>query len=1014
MNNQLLLRRSTLLLASAALAAASAVSAHTPLTRIDHQAEAAAKASGPFSATLATAKNQPSGNGLQVELTLTPYAGDPDECGDDSSVEVRVGDQVNLCYTLHNTSGQALSHQSLTDSVDGDLLAWAPIQIAPGQSHRFVRTIVATGDSTRSANWTGFWTLPAYAVDDTAAPNFIDISTTGSNVGFTPGNGDDNEFTAIQAGFPLRLYGVASTDLCVSNDGFIGFADPVCEAPSFSEPPPGYSYNAEIPVPVTSYYINVPGFLAPMWNNLYDAPGAVYVQTLGTAPNRSYVVQWDNLYHYAISTTGVTFQVVFEEATDTIRYEYRDTAFGNPADHGAWATVGLQGDPRGLYSSYSYYQPSLQPNSAIVWTYTPAVEETASSGSVSISAGDPVLSVTQSSLAGLAGPGTSTTATLSFRNDGNRDLNWSLEEAPGGSGAHLPRVPRYLSASANDTLRFDATDRPSKLPAHPGYGVASAPDNARQGGFSVPTYAFSPLRPGLVTFDALDPASTVSQISNNSDVIYAATFLDNDFSRLWVIVQDSWTVPPGTYGTVDTTTGAFTELGRIHGARGNYWSALTQDPLTGMVYSTNLSNNPFFPDSYLYTIDFATGRATEIGELNGPGIHPARYFPALAIAPDGLMYGVDGLAQTLIAINKQTAYATPIGSLGLNIRFGQGMTFDHVTGDLYWAALHDLGNENYVTEIRVLDPLTALSQPIATMPPAAGYPIDQFGDIAIARPAAGCIGTGEVPWLSIDGPTSGVLAPGATHNVQVQLDAGDLDHGLYEAMLCVFGDDPRRRAAAVAVLLAVMDPTPLHDQTVSETEYRLFNNTIVAPQGATALSAESADDFVVDGKGWNVQAVGFTAYGNPGHLPPATVNVRVLADNGAGAPGDDVVCSASASPRFSLGAPDQHVVFLSSACKLTPGTYWVAWSFANVDLTTPILGFAGAIEDQHGAPGHWRNPQGGLGFGCTTWSPFGQCGNLVDPAAHDLSFSVYATPVAPDCADVIWRNGFEAEPDACF
>ena len=50
---------------------------------------------------------------------------------------------------------------------------------------------------------------------------------------------------------------------------------------------------------------------------------------------------------------------------------------GNEADNGAWSTVGLQGDPNGLFTKYSYYQPSLRPNSAIEWTFTPAVSASA-------------------------------------------------------------------------------------------------------------------------------------------------------------------------------------------------------------------------------------------------------------------------------------------------------------------------------------------------------------------------------------------------------------------------------------------------------------------------------------------------------------------------------------------------------------------------------------------------------------------------------------------------------------
>lgn len=1000
-----------LVLASAITTAVSASNTLIPTTTIDRHALMAEQTLSAGLVSVSTG-NVARGGDLAISLTVTPYTGDPNECGSQTEVDVRVGDQVNICYTLTNNSTQTLTHQSLTDSVDGDLLSWEALPIPAGQSHRVVRTIIASDDTTRSANWTGFATLPSYSLDDQAAPAFIDIASTGTDIGFVPDNGDDNEFTAVQAGFPVRLYGEASTDLCVSIDGFIGFDDAVCESPSpGSQPPPGYSFHQDIPTSVGWGRINVPGYLAPNWSNLGDGPGRVYVQTLGTAPNRTYIVQWDDLHHYAFSDSGVTFQVQFHEATDTIRYEYQATAFGNWADDGAAATVGLQGDPRGLYEKYSYYEASLRPNSAIVWTYTPSVDQSAASGDVSIFAGDPVLAVAQSSVAGVTVPDGSTQATLTVRNDGNRNLNWRVDQAPGTSSAHIPTVPRHFSSIAGGPTAAVA-------PQHGARGTLAATGGtivpgSRGNPFAVPAYAISFMRPGVVSFDALDPAGTLTPVNAATDWIYAASFLDNDFSKLWVIVLDSWDYYPGTYGTVDVATGVFTELGRISGAPANNWSGLTQDPLTGMVYAANFSNNPWSAEGALYTLDFDTGQATRIGLIDGPGVHPVRFISGLAISPDGLMYGLDLYGQTLIAINKTTGYASVIESLGLDVRYAQDIEFDQSTGDLYWAALYNIGGDNFTAEMRVIDPITALSQPIAPIPPGGSQSFDEYTALAIARPSAGCIAPGDVPWLSFDGITEGTLTPGATQDVNVGLDATGLSPGLYEATICVFGDDPRRRAIAVPVAMAVMESQPLFDQSVDNTDLRLFNNNVVAPQGTGVLSAESADDFVVDGNGWTVTAFGFTAFGNAGNPVPAAVNLRVLADNGSGAPGDEALCSVQAATAFSIDADNRIAVFLPGGCHLPPGTYWVAWSFANINIATPNIGFAGAIADQTGSPGLWRNPAGALGYGCTSWSPFASCGALVDDSARDLAFSVYATADTGDCSDVILRDGFEGTPDPC-
>lgn len=1006
-------RHALLLLVSGAACSAAAA---TTTSRIERRLADAVPQHGVAVTQAATASSgqgvSKGGNGASLALTVLPYAGDPDACGTQTAVEVRVGDQVNLCYTLTNTGMLPLTHHTLTDSLDGDLLAFEPVTVAPGQSHAFVRTVVAAADTTRSASITSYSTLPRYAMDDDATPGFVDIADTGTDIGFVPGDGDDNEFVAVQAGFPLRLYGLESSDLCVSIDGFVGFADAQCVTPSPGvQPQPGYSFNADIPTPLGfagQSRINVPGYIAPYWTNVDDGPGRVYVQTLGAAPDRRFVIQWDDLRHYMLSTSTVTFQAIFEESGDTIRFEYRGTAFGNDADNGARGTVGLQGDPRGLYAKYSFDQPALRPDSAIAWTYTPSVDTSATGNEVSISAGDPVLAVAQPVVSALAVADGTAQATLTVRNDGTRDLTWALAEAPGASRQHLPRVARHVSRPSTAT----PTTGEASHAAPSARGVTGPTQPSRvmlRGGFGVPTFAVSYLRPGLVGFDALDPTATYTPLNASTDWIYAAAFLDNDFSRLWVIVLDSWDYMPGTYGTVDVSTGVFTVRGRITGAPSHNWSGLTQDPLTGMVYATNFSYNPYAADGTLYTIDVESGAARRIGPIQGAGLHPVRFISGLAVSPDGRMYGLDLYGQSLIAVDKTTGAASVIESLGLDVRYAQDIEFDQATGDLYWAALYSPGGQALIGEMRVIDPVTALSQPIAPLPPAGDQSFDEFTALAIAHPSVGCVAPGDVPWLSFAGTTSGVLVPGGTQDVDVLFDATGLAPGTYAATICVFGDDPRRHALPVRVMLAVTDAAPILAQQASDLTLGLFNNQVVAPQGTAVLSAESADDFTVDGHGWTVSAFAFTVAANGSNPLPPTLNVRVVADDGNGMPSSQAVCSVEAQAAFPLASEHAMLVFLPEPCALAPGTYWVAWSFADVDISSAQFGFAVAVPEQQGAAGLWRNPGGALGFGCTSWSPFAGCGTLVAPAARDLAFSVYATPARPTCVGIM-SDDFEDTP----
>lgn len=936
---------------------------------------------------------------LEVRVTVAAYAGDPDACGTATSVEVNAGDQVNVCYTLTNNGSQTLTHQSLVDSIDGRILAYDPTAIAPGQSHHYVRTVVAQEDTTRTVTWTGYSAIASYAFDDSVTPDFIDISATGTDIGIPPGDIANNELRPLVADFPVRFYGRSSTALCISNDGVISYDDAACTTPfPGTQPDPGLSWNQDLPA---SIGLNLPTIIAPMWGDLDDGPGRVYAQTLGTAPNRRLVVQWNELKSYILADTAATFEVVFTENSDVIRFEYRNTVFGNDADNGNWATVGLQADPAGLYTKYSYQQPALRSNSAIRWTFSPEVASSATSAAANISAGLPALSVAQTGVNALVAPGGTATRSFEVANAGNRDLHWSLGEAPGGSRAHFPRRERYV-APAQPSLSAKPGTRATAFPA---FGKPQPLKSAAQvlGELGVPTYGISALRPGLTRFDALAPLATYTPLGNSDDWIYSATFIGNDFGKLYVIVNDSWTLAPGSYGWVDTINGQFHLMGRLQGARTSTWGGMAQDPVTGTVYAINFADTFGSAAAELYSIDFTTGRAQRVGAIDGPGVHPVRYISGLAISPAGLMYGIDLYGQSLIAIDKFSGAAAVVESLGLNVQYVQDLKFDPQTGDLYWAAVH-IANGMPVGEMRVIDPQTAASQPIGAFPAAGEYPLDEMTAIAIAKPAIGCSAPADVPWLTV-GPAGGtIVAGGAPQPVSLGFDASGLAPGLHQATICVHSDDPRRPTVAVPVALAVGQTAPLYDQSEPDVGAHVFNNTVVTPAPAAGLSSEGADDFVVT-QPWAVAGFRFSAYGTGTNPLPPTVNVRVLSDDGAGRPSGDAVCSANKVPAIAAGA-NQIGVFLPQACRLAPGTYWVNWSFADVNIASPVLGFWSATPQLHNQPAVWRNPGGALAAGCTAWSVFTQCPSVFEAGLADFSFAVIGG--ADACSDVIFADGFQS------
>jgi hypothetical protein len=145
--------------------------------------------------------------------------------------------------------------------------------------------------------------------------------------------GDDTVSDAIPIGFSFRFYGFVYDDVYVSSNGFISFAhlffgSGCCEGQPL---PQGDDWNS---------------LVAGFWEDL-DPPegsGAIYYQTLGTAPNREFVVAFYDVEHYP-GGNAVIFEMILHENGD-IELQYGDA----PSDGGthsvgienADGTIGLQ------------------------------------------------------------------------------------------------------------------------------------------------------------------------------------------------------------------------------------------------------------------------------------------------------------------------------------------------------------------------------------------------------------------------------------------------------------------------------------------------------------------------------------------------------------------------------------------------------------------------------------------------------------------------------------------------
>lgn len=192
--------------------------------------------------------------------------------------------------------------------------------------HAYVRAVCGAGDTSFYTGPVSFNTygLGQYIEAGTACgPGFTDISTTGTNLNLT-----DDSNAGLTLPFPFYYQGSIVNQMNISNNGYVVLG-----------------------TLTGTFGYNMPATGSGLYPYIQDmgtatAPGGVYHETIGTAPNRKFIVQWNNVPHYGFPTPtdGATFQLIIEEATMEFYYVYEDVMMDNPAwDNGADAEIGIRG-----------------------------------------------------------------------------------------------------------------------------------------------------------------------------------------------------------------------------------------------------------------------------------------------------------------------------------------------------------------------------------------------------------------------------------------------------------------------------------------------------------------------------------------------------------------------------------------------------------------------------------------------------------------------------------------------
>lgn len=173
----------------------------------------------------------------------------------------------------------------------------------------------------------------------------FDYVTATQSTGLT---GDENGML-LELPFDFAFYGESYSSAYLAINGFLNFLQPLY-----------FYYNEPIPTP------NLPNAAVySFWDDLYNFSSPVMTETIGTAPNRIFVIEWRDMYFYSAPGGPINFEVKLHEFDGTIEMLYLDAI---DSGDGRSATVGIENADGTIGFQYSSDEAALHAGLSIRYT----------------------------------------------------------------------------------------------------------------------------------------------------------------------------------------------------------------------------------------------------------------------------------------------------------------------------------------------------------------------------------------------------------------------------------------------------------------------------------------------------------------------------------------------------------------------------------------------------------------------------------------------------------------------